>query len=168
MNIDLIAKMKDYQTFVDNYSDGDEVALYEGKSLLFYAMSNNDAEARYRIVMFLLDKGLDACCLNEENETLLHVLFSRVKHNLEQTIEMCEILLKKGVDINHLDKKNRSAFQYVINMKYTDEMLLDLYKVIFSKSKVNTSVKNDWGFSLLDLAQKLPYRNVLIEHLTNQ
>lgn len=58
MNIDLIAKMKDYQTFVDNYSDGDEVALYEGKSLLFYAMSNNDAEARYRIVMFLLDKGI--------------------------------------------------------------------------------------------------------------
>ena len=135
MNIDLIAKMKDYQTFVDNYSDGDEMALYQGKSLLFYAMSNNDAEARYKIVMFLLDKGLDACCLNEENETLLHVLFSRAKHNLEQTIEICEVLLQKGVDINHLDKKNRSAFQYIINMKYTDEMLLDLYKAFSANQR---------------------------------
>ena len=70
--------------------------------------------------------------------------------------------MQKGVDINHLDKKNRSAFQYVINMKYTDEMLRDLYKVIFSKSKVNISVNNDWGFSLLDLAEKLPYRSELV------
>ena len=168
MNIDLIAKIKDYQTFVDNYKDGDELTLYKGKSLLFYAMSNNDTETRYKIVMFLLDKGMDACCLNEENETLLHILFSRVKHNIEETTKMCEILLQKGVDINHLDKKNRSAFQYVINMKYTDEILLDLYKVILSKSKVNISVKNDWGFSLLDLAEKLSYRSGLVEQLTNQ
>ena len=168
MNIDLIAKMKDYQTFVDNYTDGDELALYRGKSLLFHAMSNNDAQARYEIVMFLLDKGMDVCCINEEDETLLHVLFSRIKHNIEQTSEICEILLQKGVDINHLDKKNRSAVQYVINMKYTDEMLRDLYKVIFSKSKVNISVNNDWGFSLLDLAEKLPHRSELVKLLTNQ
>lgn len=168
MNIDLIAKMKDYQTFVDNYNDGDRLELYQGKSLLFYAMSNNDAEARYRIVMFLLDKGADACCLNEENETLLHVLFSRVKQNIKQTTEMCEALLQKGVDINHLDKKNRSAIQYIINMKYTDEELLGLYKVIFSKSKVNVSTKNAWGFSLLELAEKVPYRSELVNCLTNQ
>ena len=65
MNIDLIAKMKDSQTFFENYNDGDNLKLYQGKSLLFYAMSNNEAESRYRIVTFLLNLGTDVLCLNE-------------------------------------------------------------------------------------------------------
>lgn len=168
MNIDLIAKIKDSESFFENYNDGDNLKLYKGKSLLFYAMSNNDAESRYRIVTFLIDLGTDVLCLNEENETLLHVLFSRVKQNIAQTTDMCERLLQKGVDINQLDKKNRSAIQYVINMNFSDKELSVLYKVIFSKATVNVTTKNAWGVSPLEMAEKLPYRSELMKLLLEQ
>ena len=56
MNIDLIAKIKKYDDFISAYKTGDEEKLYNGKSLLFYSLSNNDPEERYRISMFLLKK----------------------------------------------------------------------------------------------------------------
>lgn len=168
MNIDLIAKMKSFEDFLENYNEEDNQKMYQGKSLLFYAMSNNDVDSRYKIVSFLLDKGTSATCINEENETLLHILFSRVKHNIEQTIELADRLLTMGVDVNQLDKKHRSAMQYVISMKYTDEELAPLYEVLFTKAKIDTTSKNDWGFSLLDLATKLPYRNILVKKLQSQ
>lgn len=168
MTIDLIAKMKDAQSFFDNYQEGDNLKLYAGKSLLFYAMSNNDPEARYTIVSYLLNLGTDALCYNEENETLIHILFSRVRHNISQTVELCTELLRIGVDINYLDKKKRSAIQYLINMKFSDEELRPLYDAIFSSNKIDASSKNAWGFSLLDMAEKVPFRSQLVQLLKAQ
>ena len=85
MNINLIAYMKKYNDFILNYKAGDEKKLYNGKSLLFYSLANNDVESRYSISTFLLDKGIDVSGLNEENENVLHVLLSRTNHNLKQT-----------------------------------------------------------------------------------
>ena len=59
MDIDLIAYIKKYNDFTLNYKVGDERKLYNGKSLLFYSLANNDADSRYSISSFLLDKGID-------------------------------------------------------------------------------------------------------------
>ena len=105
MNIYLIAYMKKYTDFISHYRDGDERKSYNGKSLLFYSLANNDPESRYLISTFLLDKGVEVNGLNEENENVLHVLLSRTTHNLKQTIELCERLINGGADINQIDKK---------------------------------------------------------------
>ena len=121
MDISLVAKMKKYDEFISCYNEGDEKKLYKGKSLLFYSLSNNDAESRYLITDFLLNKGAETNVINECGENLLHILLSRTNHNIKQTAELCQRLIKNGVDINQLDKKDRLPLQYVVNMKYTDE-----------------------------------------------
>ena len=116
MDISLVAKMKKYDEFISCYNEGDEKKLYKGKSLLFYSLSNNDAESRYLITDFLLNKGAETNVINECGENLLHILLSRTNHNIKQTAELCQRLIKNGVDINQLDKKDRLPLQYVVNM----------------------------------------------------
>lgn len=107
--------------------------MYKGKSLLFYSLSNNDAESRYLITIFLINKGADVNVVNECGENLLHILLSRVNHNINQTVELCKKLIDGGVDINQIDEKGRVPLQYLINLKFTDEELEPLYKIWFAQ-----------------------------------
>ena len=79
---------------------------------MFYSISNNNVESRYLITDFLLNAGTEVNGINEYGENLLHILLSRVNHNIEQTTEMCRRLIDKGVDINQLDK--REGYHYNI------------------------------------------------------
>lgn len=165
MDIDLIAKLKDYNTFVSCIKEEDVHKQYEGKSLLFYAISNNNPESRYLIAMYLLDRGVDAHGINNEEENLLHILLSRGKHNLSETADLCMRLVDAGVDINQIDNKGRVPLQYLVNMKYTDEELEPLCKIFFSREKLLVNNKNAWGKSPLDLAAVLPYRKRMVERM---
>ena len=140
-------------------------SLIKGKSLLFYSLSNNDAESRYLITDFLLNKGAETNVINECGENLLHILLSRTNHNIKQTAELCQRLIKNGVDINQLDKKDRLPLQYVVNMKYTDEELEPLYQIWFSQNNVLVNHKNAWGKTPLEIAEKMPYRASLLERM---
>ena len=168
MNIDLIAKLKKYDDFISAYKTGDEEKFYNGKSLLFYSLSNNDPEERYRISMFLLKKEADVKGTNQCGENLFHVLLSRANHILSQTEELCEILTKKGVDINKIDNKGRVPLQYIITMKYTDDELERLYQIWFSHGKVLVNHKNDWGKSPVEIIEQMPYRKKLLEIIKAQ
>ena len=163
MDISLVAKMKKYDEFISCYNEGDEKKLYKGKSLLFYSLSNNDAESRYLITDFLLNKGAETNVINECGENLLHILLSRTKHNIKQTAELCQRLIKNGVDINQLDKNDRLPLQYVVNMKYTDEKLEPLYQIWFAQNNVLVNHKNAWGKTPLEIAEKMPYRASLLK-----
>ena len=79
MDIYLVAKLKKYDDFISCYNEGDEKKMYKGKSLLFYSLSNNDAESRYLITIFLINKGADVNVVNECGENLLHILLSQYK-----------------------------------------------------------------------------------------
>ena len=104
---------------------------------------------------------------NEEGETLFHILFSRPKHIMEQTVELTLILIDEGVDINQLDAKHRVAIQYLISHpKFTDEDFAPLYDVIFKRCTLELNIKNDWGYTPIELAQKLPYRAELLKRMT--
>ena len=137
-----------------------------GSPLIFCAMSNQIPENRYDIVKFLISEGAELKGTDTENETLFHILFSRPKHNLEQTVELTEILIKAGVNINQLDTKNRVALQYLISQpKISDEDFAPLYDLIFERCALELSIKNDWGYTPIELAQKLPFRAELLKRM---
>ena len=167
MDISLVAKMKKYNEFLSCYVKGDENKLYNGKSLLFYSLSNNDIESRYLISKCLLDEGIEVNGVNEEGENVLHILLSRTKHDLEQTLDLCHTLIEKGVDINCIDNKGRVPLQYIVNMKYTDEELEPLYNLFFSQGNLMVNCKNAWGKTPLEIAEQIPYRKSLMERLKN-
>lgn len=167
MNIYLTAKLKKFDSFVEMYNEKVNEYDEKGKSILFYALSNNDPGARYSITNFLLDKGMNPKVLNEENENLLHILFSRTIQDKEQTFELFKRLVDAGVDVSQLDSKNQQPLQYIINSKYTDEELKPIYEIVFRCSTLRLDVKNAWGYSVIDLAEKLPYRKNVLEKMNN-
>lgn len=95
---------------------------------------------------------------NGENETLFHILFSRPKHNMAQTVELTGILMDAGADINQPDAKGRVALQHLISHpKLTDRDLAQLYDQLFTRCRLDLSIKNAWGYTPIELAQKLLY-----------
>ena len=137
-----------------------------GSPVVFHAMSNQTPQNRYDIVRFLIDEGAELKGTNAQGETLLHILFSRPKHSMAQTVELTRRLLDAEVDIDQLDSKNRVAIQYLISHpKFTDEDLAPLYDVIFQGRALEVNVKNDWGYTPIELARKLPYRADLLKRM---
>lgn len=165
MNIDLTAKLKTKEEFLAIYKEGDEKKLYDGLPLIFYALSNNDLESRYFITSFLLDKNVDVLTKTVDDDTVLHILLSQRQHDLQKTFELCKSFLELGVDINALDKKNRLAFQWLINLKYTDEELVPFYDLWFSQNSVDFTTKNSWGVSPMELAVKVGLRATLVDRM---
>lgn len=138
-----------------------------GSPVIFCAMANQTPQNRYDIAKFLISEGAELKGTNDENATLFHILFSRPKHIMEQTVELTQILIEAGVDINQLDAKHRVAIQHLISQpKLTDEELAPLYDVIFQNCILELDTKNDWGYTPIELARKLPYRAVLLKRMT--
>jgi hypothetical protein len=165
MDIDLIARLRNIDEFFNSFIEGDQFKRYQGRSLVFFSLGNSDLDSRYYISNFLVDKGVDVRCLNDENESVLHVLLGQTKHDLDRTIELCSKFLSLGVNINALDNKKRVAFQSILNMKYTDEQLRPLYDLWFSQPYLELKVPNAWGLTPIDLAQKVPYRKEVLERM---
>ena len=165
MTVFLSAKLQNYEAFVNIYKESDLNLYDNGTPLIFYAMSNSNPDERFKIVNFLIDHNVNLKCENSNNETLFHILLSRQKHNLNETFTLFKKLDSAGIDINHLDNKNRSAIQWLINMGYKDKELEPFYDIIFSKPKLLLFHKNNWGYSPIDLVQKLPYREELYKRM---
>jgi len=165
MRINITAQLKDKDEFFKIYQEGDEKVLYNGKSLLHFALSNNDPSSRYEISVFLLDKGTEAKTLNEEHQSCLHALLGSHKHILTQTIELCRRLIEEGVDINILDDRKILALQWIINMTFSDDELEPLYDLWFSQPYVDCTTKNFRGYSPMDLAGKISNRAKLYERM---
>ncbi len=161
MDIDIIAETKNKDEFYKKYKKSYNKKLFYGKSLIFYSIMNNDLDTRYEISNFLLDEGVDVKLKTQHKETVLHILLARQEHNIIETSKLSKRFLDLGVDINAIDDNNRVAFQYILNMKYSDGDLLPLYNLWLSYKNVDFITKNSYGFSPLDLANKLPYRNII-------
>lgn len=137
-----------------------------GSPVIFCAMANQTPQNRYDIVKFLIGEGAELKGTNDEGETLFHILFSRPKHIMAQAAELTQILIEAGADINQLDAKRRAAIQHLISHpKFTDEDFAPLYDVIFQSCTLDINVKNDWGYTPMELARKFPYRADLLRRM---
>lgn len=166
MGIEMTAILSSKEEFYKQYKHEDSRRAFSGGNLILYAVQNSNVEARYDICNFLLDEGADPCMKTPNNETVLHLLLSRTTHVLERTVDLCSRLLSMGVNPNALDKNNESAIINIINMKFTDEQLLPLYKVWFSYPQNCLNVPNCWGHTPIDLAKSRPYRAILLQRMS--
>lgn len=165
MNIDLIAKLKRSEDFFEVFQEGDQFKTYDGVPLIFYSLSNNDLDTRYKISSYLLDKGVDVKYVNKYNQSVFHVLLGQVQNDVPSVCRLCERMIAMGADINVLDKNNVLPLKYILNMKYTDEELKPLYDLWFSQPNVILDVKDKWGLTPIDFAKKVPYRKEIVERM---
>jgi len=165
IKVDLIAKLKNTSEFMKVYKDGDEKNVFDGKSLIFFSLSNTDLPSRYEISNFLLDKNIDVLCKNDEGETVLHVLLGQRKNDIEETYRLCKRFIENGVNINEKDGKGQVALIYIIRMNKSDEELEKLYNLYFSQPNLDFNSKDNTGFSAIEYARKFPYRSSFIERV---
>ncbi|MEQ6898220.1 hypothetical protein [Microbacterium sp. KR10-403] len=159
MKIDLTATMKSADDFFALFEEGDQRELFNGMSLLRRAIMNTKPDARYAIADFLLDRDAVIGPVGDDGTTLLHVLFGHVKHDVEHDAALAARLIGRGVDVNTPDGGGVLAFQWVLNMKYTDEELAPIYDLWFAQPVLDfTSRSSRYGVSPLEVAEKLPYR----------
>lgn len=117
MKVDLTARMCSAKEFFEVYREGDEKQLYDGKSLLMWAIGNTKAEARYEICNFLLDKsvvGIELKGIGGAN--LLHVLLDQYQHNIPKTTALCKRLLDAGLNPNERNLDGVSAVEYLVKI----------------------------------------------------
>lgn len=58
-----------------------------------------------------------------------------------------------------------SALNWIKDLKYTDEELCQLYDYWFTLPNQDFRVKNIMGYSVMDLAKKVPFRKDLIKRM---
>ena len=167
MDMYFSAKRQALAQFMEVYDPQRLHEVHGGSTILFDAMAHQSPQDRYDIVRFLIAQGAELTGTNGENETLFHILFSRPKHNMAQTVELTELLIDAGADINQPDAKGRVALQYLISHpKLTDRDMAPLYDLLFTRCRLDLSIKNAWGYTPIDLAQKPPYRADLLRRMT--
>ena len=167
MDMYFSAKRQTLAQFMRVYDQRRLHEVHGGSTILFDAMAHQSPQDRYDIVRFLIAQGAELTGTNGENETLFHILFSRPKHNMAQTVELTELLIDAGADINQPDAKGRVALQYLISHpKLTDPHMTPLYDLLFTRCRLDLSIQNAWGYTPIELAQKLPYRAELLRRMT--
>ena len=167
MDMYFSAKRQTLAQFMEVYDPRRLHEVHGGSTIVFDAMAHQSPQDRYDIVRFLMDQGAELTGTNSENETLFHILFSRPKHNMAQTVKLTKLLIDAGADINQPDAKGRVALQYLISHpKLTDRDMAPLYDLLFTRCRLDLSIKNAWGYTPIELAQKLPYRAELLRRMT--
>ena len=163
MDMYFSAKRQTLAQFMEVYDQQRLHEIHGGSTILFDAMAHQSPQDRYDIVRFLIAQGAELTGTNGENETPFHILFSRPKHNMELT----KLLIDAGADINQPDAKGRVALQHLISHpKLTDRDMAPLYDLLFTRCRLDLSIKNAWGYTPIELAQKLPYRAELLRRMT--
>lgn len=150
----IIAQSGTWHEFLKQYKDKfQKLQKKNEESLLVSAMANHNAEDRFKIVNFLIDKGYDVNCIGSEGHSLLHILFSRPNQVLEQTVLLSKRLIELNIDLNLQDQRKRTILHFMIEMGFTDEELNPLYDVVFSKDNINLKLMDNWKHTALDFAE---------------
>jgi len=90
MNIHLTAGMKKADEFFSLYKPSDLHTLDSGKTLVYHALKNTSLPDRYEITNFLLDQGGEPGDANAYGETVLHVLFGHVNHDIQEDVKLAK------------------------------------------------------------------------------
>ena len=103
MNIFLTANMETFEDFVALYVPGDEARANRGRSLFSYALGNCEAEERYKIVDFLLERNPSFAHKSGDGASLLHILLSSSDPDPARDAAIAQVLVDHGETFNCLD-----------------------------------------------------------------
>jgi ankyrin repeat protein len=72
-------------------------------------------------------------------------------------IDMARLLIERGADVNHEDKKGMTPLLYAASIDFGDSAMVEL----LLKSGARTSARTKEGLTALDLARKYKNRHLL-------
>lgn len=155
-NVYAAAMLGTYEDFLKLYKRGDEK---KGKglegSILYDALRNTNAKARYEIANFLINKGADVKVVGEDGMSLFFPLFSHAWQDIVKTTILCKTLLEKGADITTIYKRERIvSFKELFNMGIPEIEVIPLYQLIFSQPGLPLLVKDKWGLTVIEFARR--------------
>ena len=128
----------------------------EGKSALSNAIATNS----FDVVDLLIAKGADATIIDKNNNNLAYYLVdSYSKRTKKQFDAKWNILLKKGVNMSHIQSENNNLLHLAVTKNDTN--LLD--KIATQKVEINS--KNNNGLTPLHIAAMTTSNTKIIKHL---
>ena len=155
----MTAKLADFSAFEQDYTPGDEKRLFDGKPLIFAALSNNKPDPRYQISSFLLDRGAIVTGQSPEGATALSILLSRQTQDVSRTTELVKRLVAAGADPALRAERGVTATQWLAQMSASDEELRPLLDYWFSLPGLEPASPNAFGKSPLELIAHDPRRS---------
>ena len=121
----------------------DEEVMSKIEELFQYLNSSSD----YNIKM--IESGIDCSWIGKENQTLLHILFSKVHSNYEKCIKFASVLLTLKVDPNTISDAYGGTFiQTAIEAGYPASTIYMLISLA-CKRGLNVNVQNKNGNTFL-------------------
>jgi hypothetical protein len=72
-------------------------------------------------------------------------------------VEMARLLIERGADVNHVDKKGMTPLLYAASIDFGDSAMIDL----LVKSGAQTSARTKEGKTALDLARMYKHTHLL-------
>ena len=146
-----------YEDFREMFKEG---AQYKkdtvGDTLLQTALTNSKPEEKYKIAIFLINKGADVKVVSKDGATLFFELFLYGSEDIIKTTMLCKTLLEKGADITPLYKPHKTVmFKNIFNYDLVPEIeMIPLYDLIFSQKGLKLLKKDKWGLTVLEFAKK--------------
>lgn len=123
-----------------------------------------DKEEKKKICYFLLDENVDVNYTNEDGNAL-HILFQQShlwKATVTDLLELTELLIQKGIDVNAKDKHGAISLSYAISiLKFPTEELIGLYTLLLH-SGADALSEDNYGNSCLYYANQFPWRLDLV------
>lgn len=180
--------LEELKSYIEN--GGDINGKYDGKSLLHFAIDNCENNYS-EVIEFLINKGADInSCQSYLKETPLHRLCARAnprieiiqllldkgaKVNIENiagktpvfycnfsySVELLNLLVKHGTDINHTDKYNNTILHDDFS-NYTTGNFEEFLKVLISLG-FDINSKNNLGHTPLYLCKNKQVEKILRE-----
>ena len=135
-------------------------------NLLCMAVTNDkNPEEKLQIIKFLFAEGIDVnYATQKEKRNALHLFyFCVLRPTIEYEMEITNLFIKHGVNVNATDKYNAIPLKYAItinNLPTSDNK--EMYQLLLNKGS-DYNLKDGFGKSCLDYAKEYSWRNDFLD-----
>ena len=155
-----------YSDFLKFYSkDPNLFNSYAGMSLLQLALVNDRCpDEKIKIIQFLISEGADVNFLSPKDQrNALHIFyFSVMRPQPQYMLQITQLLMEAGVDINQKDRYGAIPLQYAITVvKQPTAAILPVVQVLMDHGS-HIHEKDSFGKTCLDYAREFSWRKDLI------
>jgi hypothetical protein len=158
MRVHVVAKIGTFEEFLAEYRPGDEIEPEPPSTLLLSGLANTNAEARFAIAGFLLDRGVTAAGLNEEGDGALTIALAARNQDVAATTALVRRLIAAGADPAARNRRGVTPTQVVAQLPGDDAEWAPLLDFWFTLPGLEPAAPNAFGKSPIDLIAAFPTR----------